>query len=96
VEDLDGRVGGVDPLAAVAAGAADLDAEFVGLDDEVDLLGLGQDGDGGGRGVDAALAFGGRDPLDPVDAALVAEPLVDIISDGLESRFSILSPFRSA
>ena len=82
VEDLDGGIGGVDALAAGAAGAADFDADFVGLEFEIDFLGLGQDGDGGGGGVDAALRLGGGDALDAVDAALVAH----LAEDGLRRR----------
>ena len=40
----------------------------------VDLLGLGQHGDRGGRGVDPALGLGDRHPLHPMGAALVLEP----------------------
>ena len=40
---------------------------------DVDLVGLGQHGHGGRRGVDAPLALGGRHPLHPVHAALVLE-----------------------
>ena len=46
----------------------------------VDVLGLGQGGDGGGRGVDAALGLGGRHALDPVRAALELEHRVRAIA----------------
>ena len=40
------------------------------LDLDIDLLGLGQHGDGRGGGVDATLGLGGGHPLDPVHARL--------------------------
>ena len=43
------------------------------LDLDVDLFGLRQHGDGGGRGVDAPLRFGGRDALHPMDAGLAPQ-----------------------
>ena len=49
--------------------AEDVDAEILVLDLDVDLLGLGQHGDGGGRGVDAPLRLGGRHALHAVHAA---------------------------
>jgi hypothetical protein len=79
VENLHGRVGGVDALAAGSGGAADGDLQVLRLEDDVDLLRFGQDGDGDGAGVDAALGFGGRHPLDPVDAALVLQAAVNIL-----------------
>ena len=59
MENLDGGLGAVDVLAAGATGAADFDAEVLGLELDIDFLGLGQDGDGDGGGVDAAVGFGG-------------------------------------
>ena len=41
---------------------------------DLDLLGLGQHEHAGGRGVDAPLGLGGRDPLHAVHAALVLQP----------------------
>ena len=46
---------------------------LVGVDDHLDLLGLGQHGHGGGRGVDAPGRLGHRHPLHPVHARLVLE-----------------------
>ena len=42
----------------------------VGVDGHLDLLGLGHDPDPSGAGVDASLALGDGDALDPVDPAL--------------------------
>lgn len=71
MEDLDGGVGGIDVLAACAAGATDFDSEVVWVHIDIDVLGLGEDGDGDGGGVDTALCFGGGDALDAVDAGFV-------------------------
>src|SRR3990172_11903922 len=77
VRDPDRGVRGVDALPALAAGAVDVDLEVTLLvDDEVDLLRLGQDGDGGRRGVDAALRLGGGDALHAMDAGLELEAAV--------------------
>ena len=51
----------VDVLAAGAAGAENVLAIIVRLDVDFDVFGLGQHGDGGGGGVDAALGFGLRE-----------------------------------
>ena len=64
VGDAHRGVGRVDALAAGAARAERVDAQILGLDLDVDFLGLGQHGDGGGRGVDAAAA-----PRSPARAA---------------------------
>src|SRR5690606_9018174 len=70
VRDPHGRVGGVDALAARTGGPVDVDAQVGRVDLDVDLLGLGQHGDRRRRRVDAALALGHRDALDPVGAGL--------------------------
>jgi hypothetical protein len=54
VGDAHRRIGGVHVLAARAAGAHRVDADVGAGDLDVDLLCLWQDGDGRGRGVDAA------------------------------------------
>ena len=87
VEDLDGRVGGVDALPPGAAGAADLDAEVLRAEFHVDLLRFGQHGDRGGGRVDAALSLGGGDALDAVDSALVAQAAEDGVAGDLEDNF---------
>ena len=48
--------------------AEHVDAQILVVDLDVDLLGLGQHGDGRGRGVDAALRLGRRHALDAVHA----------------------------
>ena len=59
--------------------AEDVDPQVVRVDGDVDLLGLGQHQDAGGRGVDAALALGGRHPLHAVHAALELQPRPDAL-----------------
>lgn len=74
MENLDGGVCGVDALATGATGAADFDPDFVRADLEINFLGFGKDGDGGSRGMNAALGFGCGHALDAVDSTFVAEP----------------------
>ena len=76
VRDPHRRIRGVDALASRAPRAVDVDAQVVGVDLHVHLLGLGQHRHGDGRGVDAALGFGGRHALHAVNAALVLEGAV--------------------
>ena len=64
------------------------------FDVDVDLLGLGQHGDGGGGGVDAALRFGLGHALHAVDAAFVLEPRVGAVAADLEHDFLEAALFR--
>jgi hypothetical protein len=80
MRDADGRVGGVDRLAAGAGGTERVDAEILLFDLDVDFFGFREDGYGDGRGVDAALRFGGGDTLDAVDAGLVLHLSVDALA----------------
>src|SRR5207237_10031825 len=68
VGEADRRVRRVDALPAMSAGAVDIDLEPFRVDGNVDLFGLRQDHDGGGRGVDATLRLGLGAALDPVHA----------------------------
>src|SRR5438876_3925158 len=70
----DGGVGRVDALPARARGAIDVDAEVLVGQLHLDVLGLGQHGDGHRRGVDAPLRLGHRHALHAVHAALELEP----------------------
>ena len=68
VGDADGRVGGVDVLAALAAGSIGVDAEVVGLDvDDDGVVDFGRDEDAGEAGV-AALGLSRRGRCGPVYA----------------------------
>ena len=80
VGDAHRRVGRVDRLAAGARRAVDVDLQVVGIDLDVDVLGLGQHGDRRGRGVDAALRLGDRHALHAVGAALVLEDRVGAVA----------------
>ena len=80
VGDPDRRVGRVDRLPARPRGAVDVDLQVVGVDGDVDLLGLREHGDGRGRGVDPPLRLGLRHPLDAVGAALVLEHRVGAVA----------------
>ena len=72
-----GGFGLVDVLPAGAARAHGVDAQIRLVDLDVDLLGLGQHGDGCGGGVDAPRGLGVGHPLDPVHAALEFQPRED-------------------
>ena len=74
-----GGVGGVDRLAAGAAGAVDVDADLlVGDLDLVGLLEHRHDLDRGEAGLAAALVVEGADPHQPVGAGLDAERAVGV------------------
>ena len=96
MEDLDGGFGAVDVLAAGAAGAADFDAEVFGAEFDIDFLGFGEDGDGDGGGVDAALGFGLRDALDAVDAGFVFEGAEYLFAGDFEDDFLESADFGGA
>lgn len=70
VRNTNGAVSCIDMLASCTAGAIDFDAQIRFLDGDLDIGGLGHDGNGGGTGVNAALRFGGRDALNAMHARL--------------------------
>jgi hypothetical protein len=84
VGDPHGRVRRVDRLAAGSGRAVDVDLQVVGVDVDVDLLRLGQHGDGGRRGVDAPLRLRLGDALHAVRAALELEHRVGAVAAHLE------------
>ncbi len=90
MQQLDRAVGGVHPLAARTAGAADAHLDLVRLDFQVNFLGLRQNRHAGGGGVDSALGFGLRHALDPVHPALVAQFLVHVLA--LDREHDLLEP----
>ena len=57
------------------------------VDLDLDLVGLGQDHDRGGRGVDPAARLGRRDALDAMDAALELEAAVGPVAADLDDGF---------
>src|ERR1700688_693494 len=74
--DADRRLGLVDVLAAGARRLIRVDLEIFRVDLDLDVLGLGENRDGRGRRVHAALRFGDRDALDAVHATLILEEAV--------------------
>ena len=74
VGDADGGVGGVDVLAALAAGAVGVDAQVFGLDvDDDGVVDLGRDEDRGETGVAALGRVEGRDADEAMDAGFSTE-----------------------
>ena len=72
--DADGGIGCVDVLASRPGSAESVDAQIRSLDIYTfDALSFCEDGDSAGRGVDAALRFGFRDPLYPVGSGFKFE-----------------------
>ena len=80
VQDLHGAVGRVDALPARTAARGDGDLEVLVVDLDVDVVGLGEHGDGRRRRVDAPLRLGGGHALHAVHAALEAELRVHVLA----------------
>src|SRR5262245_11207437 len=74
------RVGGVDALPAGTGGTEDVDAKVLLGEVDLDVLGLGQDGNGHGRCVDPSLRLGDRHALYAVHAALELEAAVGALA----------------
>ena len=69
----DGALGFVDVLAARAGGTVGIYLKIVGVNIELDLIGLGQYGDRCGRGVYPAAALGLRHALHAMAPGLELE-----------------------
>ena len=67
--NTDGGVGSIDALTTVTARTVDVNAEILGINNEVLLAGFGEDGDSGSGGMNATLALGDGDTLDAMNAA---------------------------
>ena len=80
-------------LAARAAGSERVDAQVVRVEVEIHFLGLGQDGDRGGRGVHAALRFGFGHALDAVHAALELEAGIHLVARDAEHDLLVAAEF---
>ncbi len=89
VRDAHGGVGGVNALAARAAGAEHVDAQVVFLDVDFHLVGLGEHGNGCRGGVDAALAFRLGNTLHAVNAALELHDREHLVALNLELDFLV-------
>src|SRR6266403_339594 len=80
VRDTHGGVGGVHGLAAGTGGTEGVDAQILGFDFDVDVVGFREHGYGCGGGVNAALLLCGRDALDTVYAAFVFQLGVNLVA----------------
>ena len=81
-------VGPIDVLTTGTRGAVGVDLEVIRIDVHLHIFGLGQDRNGGRRGVDAPLRLCGGNALHPVHAALPLEPRVDRVAcDGRRHLF---------
>src|SRR5829696_7925014 len=89
VRDPDRRVRRVHALPTGAAGTVDVDLQVSGVDLDLHVLGLGQNGHRGRRSMDAALALGFRNPLHPVRAALVLQDGVGPVAANLYGDFFV-------
>src|SRR6185437_9851210 len=93
VGDADGRVRGVDVLAALAAGAVGVGADLVGLDVDLDgVVDFRRDEDGRERGVAALGLVEGGDADEAVDAGFSAEEAEGVLAGdgeggGLDAGF---------
>jgi hypothetical protein len=78
---LDGRLGLVDVLSALAASAHRLDLEVLLLDVDVDVvIDLGDDGHGGEGRLPTGLGVEGADADEPMDAVLRLEVAVGVLA----------------
>ena len=80
MRDAHGGIGGIHGLPAGARRAKGIDAQILRFDLDVDVFRFGQHGDGGRRGVNAALLLGGRDALDAMHAAFVFQLRIDFFA----------------
>ena len=81
VGDADGGVGGVDVLAAFAAGSVGIDAQIFGLDDDLDaFVNFGRHVDAGERGVAALGLVEGGDADQAVDADFAGEQAEGVLA----------------
>ena len=87
MSDADGGVGGVDTLAAVSTRTVNINTKVFGVDFEVFLGCFGQNCDGGGGSMNAALRFGDWHTLDAVDATFKLELAIGIVATNLENNF---------
>ncbi len=89
MRQADGARSFVDMLPAGAARSRRLHLDVFGADVDLDVFGLGHDGDGGSRGVDATLLFGLGDSLHAVPATFVAESAIGVLAGDTEGDFLV-------
>src|SRR5260370_19377963 len=87
VRDAHGGISGVDGLAAGAGGAKSVDAQIFGFDLDVDFVSFGENRDGGGGSVDAALRFRRGNALDAVNTAFVLQFGIDFVALNRRDNF---------
>ena len=80
MSEADCRVGRIDALSAWSRGAVAIDAQVLLFDFHLDIVGLRQDDDTDGGGVDATGSLGLRNPLDAMNAAFILEALVGALA----------------
>ena len=83
-------------LTAGTARAADLDAEVIGLDLDIDFLSLWQNRDGDCGGVHATLSFGRRHALHAVNAGFVFHESKDSFAGDFQNHFLESTHLRRA
>ena len=87
VRDAHRRIGGVDVLSALAAGAVGVDANVVRLDVDLDaLVDFRRDKDAGERGVPALGLVEGRDAHQAMHADLAGQQAVGVFAVDAEGR----------
>ena len=80
MRDAHGGVGGVDGLSAGTGRAEGIDAQILGFDFDVDVVGFGKDRDRRGGSMNAALRFRGRNALHAMHAAFVFQLGIDFVA----------------
>ena len=96
MDDLHGGIGGIDSLPAGTGRAANRDLQVLRLDLHIHFLRFRKHRNRAGAGVNASLRFSRRHALNPVHAALVLQPLVDILAVNLEDDFLVAAQVRRA
>src|SRR3989440_1462120 len=86
VRDADGRVGGVDPLAAGTGGSEDVHPDLVLPHVHLHVVHLRDDRDGREARLPTARGVERRDPHEPVHARLALEEAVGVLARDLDRR----------
>src|SRR5690606_37025360 len=82
-------------LPARTAGAEGVDAQVGRVDlDVCELVGLGHDGHGAGRGVNAPLRLGGRHTLHPVGTGFELQAAIHAVAVDTGYDFAVTADFR--
>src|SRR5262249_5710833 len=95
VPDAHGAFGLVDVLAAGAPGTHAFPLDVLVANVDLHLVGFGQNGHRGRRGVNAALRLGFGDALHAMAAAFIAQELIGVITRHAEDHFLVASLFAA-